>query len=239
MGELSSLRSHKIRTGPSPVKSLNRMTILNAKNLTLREVHQLLGYRKLPGESFTDVLSLAPLSEYEQLDLARIRTDFESYLLDSKVLEGQVKLLAVGPLLRLAGFYSAPLKISLEQNIADIAIEDGNKTIVGRLDILVSNKSQPAATDVAFWVLVIETKNSGISSLEALPQLLTYAYDCLERQETVWGLVTNGTEYRFVLIRQGDPPTYQWLSLLSLLDADSSIQLLQVLKAICQIQNAM
>ena len=105
------------------------MTTLNARTLTLRDVHQQLGYRKLPGEAFATVLSLAPLSDYEQLDLARIRTDFESYLLDSKVVEGQVKLLAVGPLLRLAGFYSAPLKISLEQNIADIVVEDGAKTI--------------------------------------------------------------------------------------------------------------
>ncbi|HEY9891049.1 MAG TPA: hypothetical protein V6D37_04445 [Candidatus Sericytochromatia bacterium] len=52
-----------------------------------------------------------------------------------------------------------------------------------------------------------------------------------------WDLTSNGTDYRFVLLRQ-ETPTYQQMPLLNLMDASSAIQLLQVLKAICKLQIA-
>ena len=68
-----------------------------------------------------------------------------------------------------------------------------------------------------------------------LPQLLTYAYECLEHQFAVWGLTTNGREYQFVYIQQGNPPTYQLMPLLNLMESERAIELLQVLKAICEL----
>ncbi|HAG81994.1 MAG TPA: restriction endonuclease subunit R [Cyanobacteria bacterium UBA12227] len=215
------------------------MTTLIAKKLTLRQVHELLHFEEQFDGSFTPWLSLEPLTDIEQQELDQIRQDFVAYLIDGKVLEGQIKLLVIGPLLRLAGFYRSPIKISLEQDIADIVIEDEDTTIKGRFDILSINKEQPIATDIAFWVLVIEAKNSSVNSFEGLPQLLTYAYKSLQHQELVWGLTTNGTDYRFVLLRQGNPPTYQHMPLLNLMDRESAIQLLQVLKAICKRQNSL
>ncbi len=213
------------------------MTTLNAKNLTLSQVHQLLKLNKQPNGSFSPLLSLEPLTEFEQQELAQIRDDFENYLIEGNVLEGQIKLLVIVPLLRLAGFYRSPIKISLKLDIADIIIEDEDTRITGRFDILAVNKAQPTARDIAFWILVIEAKNSSINSFEGLPQLLTYAHQSLERQKLVWGLTTNGTDCRFVLLRPGNPPTYQQMPLLNLMDSESAIQLLQVLKAICKLQN--
>lgn len=215
------------------------MTTLIAKKLTLRQVHELLHFEEQLDGSFTPWLSLEPLTDIEQQELDQIRQDFLAYLIDGKVLEGQIKLLVIGPLLRLAGFYRSPIKISLEQDIADIVIEDEDTTIKGRFDILSINKEQPIATDIAFWVLVIEAKNSSVNSFEGLPQLLTYAYKSLQHQELVWGLTTNGTDYRLVLLRQGNSPTYQHMPLLNLMDRESAIQLLQVLKAICKRQNSL
>jgi hypothetical protein len=214
------------------------MTTLIAKKLTLKQVHELLKLSKLPTGSFTPLLSLEPLTEFEQQELAQIRDDFENYLVEGKVLEGQIKLLVIAPLLRLAGFYRSPIKISLEQDIDDIVIEDEDTEIKGRFDILAVNKEQPTAIDVAFWVLVIESKNSSINAFEGLPQLLTYAHESLEHQKIVWGLTTNGMQYQFVLIRQGNPLTYQQMPLLNLMDSESAIELLQVLKAICKLQNS-
>ncbi|GAB4201539.1 MAG: hypothetical protein Fur006_54080 [Coleofasciculaceae cyanobacterium] len=214
------------------------MTTLIAKKLTLKQVHQLLKLNKLPNGSFTPLLSLDPLTEFEQQELTQIRDDFENYLIEGKVLEGQIKLLVISPLLRLAGFFHSPIKISLEQDIDNIVIEDEDTTITGRVDILAVNKDQPTAKDIAFWLLVIESKNSSVNSFEGLPQLLTYAHQSLERQEIVWGLTTNGMDYRFVLIRQGTPPTYQQMPILNLMDSESAIQLLRVLKAICKLQNS-
>ncbi len=214
------------------------MTTLIAKKLTLKQVHELLHFEEHFDGSFTPWLSLEPLTEFEQQELVQIRNDFRSYLIEGKVLEGQIKLLVIAPLLRLAGFYRSPIKISLEQDIDDIVIEDEDTEIKGRFDILAVNKEQPTAIDVAFWVLVIESKNSSINAFEGLPQLLTYAHESLEHQKIVWGLTTNGMQYQFVLIRQGNPPTYQQMPLLNLMDSESAIELLQVLKAICKLQNS-
>lgn len=213
------------------------MTTLNAKNLTLNEVHHLLKFQKLPNGLFTPLLSLEPLTQFEQQELTQIRSDFDSYLTKARVFEGLVKALTTFPLLRLAGFYRPPLKINLEQNIADIVIEDEDTTITGQLDILAINATQRITTNASFWALVIESKNSSIAPLAGLPQLLTYASISLKCQESVWGLITNGELYQFVHIQQGTPPTYQQMPLLSLMDAEPSIELLQVLKAICKLQN--
>ena len=203
------------------------MTILNAKNLTLK-------FEKLPNGSLTSLLSLQPLTEFEQQELLQTRDDFDSYLLDGKVSEGQVKLLSVSPLLRLAGFSPSPVKLILEEGIADIAIEDEGTTITGRLDILAVNKAT-LINNMPFVALVIETKNSLIDVVAGLPQLLTYAYKILENQTSVWGLVTNGARYQFVYIQPGERPNYQLMPLLNLMDLEPAIQIIQTLKAICQL----
>jgi len=67
-----------------------------------------------------------------------------------------------------------------------------------------------------------------------MAQLLTYAHKTLENQTSVWGLTTNGLSYWFIHIQQGNPPTYRILPEVNLIDSERSIQLLQILKAICK-----
>ncbi len=209
------------------------MTLLNDRNLSLEDVQRLLGFQKHYNESFTSLLSLEALTEVEQQELLQIRDDFDRYLTAGKVSEGQVKFLVIAPLMRLAGFYSYPIQIKLEEDIAEIKIEDEDTTITGRLDILAVNKVRKLTDQTFFWVLLIESKNSGISPSEGLPQLLTYAYESLQNQKSVWGLVTNGQYYQFVYIQQGNPTTYHLMPLLNLMELNRAVELLQVLKAIC------
>ncbi|BAY81811.1 hypothetical protein NIES267_12880 [Calothrix parasitica NIES-267] len=211
------------------------MAILQSKNLSIGDIHRLFGYQRQYNESFTSLLSLEPLTEFEQQEILQIRTDFDNYIIESKVLEGLVKALTVFPLMRLAGFYRSPIKIALEENIEDIVIEDEDTKVTGRLDILAVNKAKLNAAKSYFWVLVIESKNSGIDVFEGLPQLLTYAYECLENQKSVWGLTTNGRIYQFVYIQQGNPPIYQLMPSLNLVESERAVELLQVLKAICEL----
>ncbi|MGK7878330.1 MAG: restriction endonuclease subunit R [Xenococcaceae cyanobacterium] len=208
------------------------MTILKARNLSLNEVHLLLGIQPLYNGSFTPLLTLEPLTETEQRELARIQEEFRNYWIEGKVSEGQVRLVSVAPLLRLAGFNRPPIKLNVEEDIARIYIEDEDTHITGRFDIVAVNKELPTASNIPLWILVVESKNSEAEASTGLPQLLTYAFKSLERQEYVWGLATNGELYRFVYIRQGNPPTYQHMPILSLFEDDRSIQILQVLKAI-------
>ncbi|MGF1478639.1 MAG: restriction endonuclease subunit R [Cyanophyceae cyanobacterium] len=207
------------------------MTVLQARKLSLSDVHRLLSFPRKPG-SLTFPLTLEPLSELEQRELNQIRNDFEHYVFEGKVSEGQVKLLTVAPLFRLAGFYQHPIKITLEENIERIVVEDEDTQIEGRLDILAVNKTRQTITDVPFWIIVIECKNSGVEALVGLPQLLTYAFQSLNHQKTIWGLATNGIRYQFVRIFSEASPVYQIMPAFSLIEAESSASLLQVLKAI-------
>jgi len=209
---------------------------LDAKSLTLRDVHRLLKIEEHFNASIPSLLTLEPLTEFEQQEIIQIRNLFRDYYAEGKISEGQVKFLFVARLMWLAGFYQPSIKITLEEGIADISIEDEETIIKGRMDILAINKTR-TTTDTLFWILVIETKNSSINALEGLPQLLAYAYKSLEYQESVWGLTTNGMDYRFAYLQQGISPTYQLLPALNLIDSEPSIQLLQVLKAICKLEN--
>jgi predicted RNA-binding protein (virulence factor B family) len=103
------------------------------------------------------------------------------------------------------------------------------------MDILAVTKAQNTTAQAYFWILVIESKNSSISVSEGLPQLLTYAHDSLKHEKSVWGLVSNGQDYQFVYILQGNHPTYHLMPKLYLIEPESAIQLLQVLKAICKL----
>ncbi|MEH1837531.1 MAG: restriction endonuclease subunit R [Nostoc sp.] len=211
------------------------MTILNARNLSLEEVQRLFGFQEQYSDSFSNYLSLEPLTELEQQELLQIRNDFRRYLTAGKVSEGQVKFLAIAPLLRLAGFYRYPIEILLEENIAEIEVEDEDIKIKGRFDILAVSKAKHTKPQRYFWVLLIESKNSQVDISTGLPQLLTYSYKNLDNQKSVWGLVTNGRSYQFAYIEQGNPSIYYLLPELNLMETERSSRLLQVLKAICQL----
>ena len=202
------------------------MPVLNASTLTLDQVYQYLKFQEISYGAFKSLLQLEPLSEFEISELNQIRNDFKNYLNDGKVLEGMVMALTVMPLLRLAGFYRAPIKMRMEQEIDRINIEDEDISITGRLDLICINKNRPAINDIAFWILAIEAKNTSISASEGLPQLLTYAYKSLEPQKSVWGLTTNGVYYEFFYIQQNpqnaSSPTYQPLPSLHLMEPESS-----------------
>ncbi len=173
------------------------MVTLQPHQLTVRDVHERLGWvrwsptdqRSSWGDSFETVLRLPELQSDEIQELFKIRSEFDRYLIDGHVLEGQVRLLSVNPLLRLSGFNQAPIVIQVEQAIEPIVLSESK--ITGRLDLLAIRRSEDL--DVPdFWVLVVEAKESSIDALQGLAQLLTYGYASLKHQKSVWGLTTNG-----------------------------------------------
>ncbi|MEH1790559.1 restriction endonuclease subunit R [Nostoc sp.] len=210
-------------------------TTLDASNLRLKDVQSLLKLTEQLNDSFTSLLSLENLTEFEQQELQVIRNIFREYYSEGKISEGQIKFLFLAPLMKLAGFYHSSIKITLEENIADISVEDEDTNIKGRMDILAVTKTQERIVTTPFWILVIESKNSSFNALEGLPQLLTYAYKSLKNQTSVWGVTTNGMDYQFVYIQQGNPLIYQLLPKLDITRSESSIELLQVFKSICQL----
>jgi len=209
---------------------------LEASQLSLNDVRRLLKLEEREGDALTDFFSLEPLSELEQQEILKIRTDFRRYLFAGKVSAKLVKFLVLSPLMRLAGFFDIPIVLTMEDSIA-IEVEDGDTLIKGRLDVLAVNQPDAELAAAQFWILVVEAKNSAIDPWAGLPQLLTYAYKSLQQQSSVWGLTTNGRNYQFVYLTRGNPCTYQILPDLSLTDRERSLLLAQVLKAICKLQN--
>lgn len=210
-------------------------TTLDAKDLSLEDVHRLFQFEEHIGGSIHSFLPLEPLIELEKQELLKLRDVFRSYHAAGKISEGQVKFLTLAPLMWLAGFYQSAVNIVLEEGVAEISVTDEDTRIRGRMDILAVKKTVEATTMTPFWILIIESKNSAVDALEGLPQLLTYAYKSLGHQASVWGLITNGLRYQFVYIEQGNPSTYQLLPDMSLIYPESTIELLQVLKAICKL----
>ncbi len=206
------------------------MVTVQANTLSLKDVHQRLGYQRHYADRLADFLTLTDLTPAETTELMNIRSEFDRYLVEGTVLEGQVRVLSVNPLLRLSGFNRSPITIQVEMAIAPIELLESK--ITGRMDLLAIRMREDGPD---FWVLVVESKESGADAMQGLSQLLTYAYSGLQRgQRSVWGLTTNGINYQFVQIQAGEPPQYFLLPELSLLHKDSAVSLLQVLKAICQ-----
>lgn len=205
-------------------------TTLDTSNLVLKDVHGLLQLKRQFNNSFNSLLALESLNSREEQDLEVIRHNFE----EGNLLEGEVKFLVLSPLMWLAGFYHSQIRISLEENIVPINIEDKDTIIRGRIDILAINRIKVNRKETPLWVLLIESKRGRFDALEGLPQLLTYVYSSLEHQDSVWGLATNGKNYQFVYLQEGHPPIYQLLPELNLIRSEHALELLQVLKAICQ-----
>jgi hypothetical protein len=206
------------------------MATVQANTLSLKDVHQRLGYQRHYADRLDQFLTLEHLTAAETAELMNIRSEFDRYLVDGTVLEGQVRILSVNPLLRLSGFNRSPITIRVETAIAPIELPESN--ITGRMDLLAIRICEDGPD---FWVLVVESKESGADAMQGLSQLLTYAYAGLQGQRSVWGLTTNGINYQFVNIQAGQPPQYFLLPELSLLHRESALSLLQVLKAIGQV----
>jgi hypothetical protein len=213
------------------------MVTLKARQLKIDEVHTLLGYEpKLDGK-FKDYLQLPKLLEQDYSDLAEIRANFFRYLNRAKISEGQARELSVSPLLRLAGYHQPPIYLEVEEEIDRIYIEDQDTYIVGRLDIVAVRQD---TSTCPLWILVVESKNTEASEIVGVAQMLAYAYSSLEQQNSLWGLVTNGLNYRFFYLDRAvqasgqsvQHTTYQYMPSLNLIDVESAVTLLQVLKAI-------
>ena len=135
---------------------------------------------------------LPSLSDSEQTALDTLRRRLLYHRADGELLEGAVTLLVASPLLELAGFYDPPFKMKAEAAI-EIAIDDGEETLPGRIDILILQNQ--------LWVIVLECKKTTISTRSALPQALAYMMANSDLDKPRFGMLTNGDDVLFVKLR--------------------------------------
>jgi Type I restriction enzyme R protein N terminus (HSDR_N) len=137
------------------------------------------------------------------------------------VLEPIVKMVVLSPLLRIAGFFLPPFRITAEKKV-ELVTEDEGLLVRGLIDLLVF--------EGRIWVVTIEAKRAEYSLKAALPQVLTYMLASPSTQTSVAGLVTNGSEFRFIQLTKGETPSYLLSDLLAIDRGDDLDRVAQILK---------
>ena len=170
-----------------------------AKDLTLHDVKVKFGLKQADNSEFFRWIDDTPLlSDFEKRSLDQVKADY-LYLSEYPIPESLVGLVVVSPLLSNAGFYRSPFRVTAETPV-QIATEDEGEIIQGRIDVLVLQNQ--------LWVLVIESKRGSFSLEPAIPQALAYMMANPNREKPVFGLVTNGSNFRFIKLTKLDVPKY-------------------------------
>ncbi|MEO0532674.1 MAG: type I restriction endonuclease [Cyanobacteria bacterium P01_A01_bin.123] len=133
-----------------------------------------------------DLPTLTPVQQ-AGLDVMHRRLRYHRAVGD--LLEGAVTLLVASPLLDIAGFYDPPFRLKAEAAV-EIAVDDGEEILRGRIDILILQQQ--------LWVLVLEAKKTTISLRSALPQAIAYMMANITPERPLFGMLTNGDELVFI-----------------------------------------
>ncbi len=200
--------------------------ILQARDVDLEQLQEEFGLvhlreQKLFAEGSIELPSLTA-TEMKLLD--EVNEEF-SYLSTKDALEPIVKMVVLSPLLRIAGFFRPPFKITAEKKV-EIVTEDEGLIVRGLIDLLVFYNQ--------IWVVTIEAKRAAYSLKVAFPQVLTYMLASSTSQPIVSGLVTNGSEFRFIQLHKSETPTYVMSDLLSIDRGDDLYRVAQILKYLGQ-----
>lgn len=164
---------------------------------------------------------LPAIDEPARLALGHIRQNFTYQLEWGQLSENLVKMVVLSPLLDLAGFYQSKLRVQDEASV-DLAVEDQNTVYRGKIDVLVSNEQ--------FWILVIEAKHAQFSLINAIPQCLAYMLANPNGASPVFGLVTNGSNFRFLKLQNTRSPEYALSDELLFDRGDDFGRVLQILR---------
>jgi predicted type IV restriction endonuclease len=202
---------------------------IQAQNIGLAYLEERFGLQLAEEEAFFREWfeNLPEITDLEKQDLDRVKLHFLRLVKHPPLSEETVKLVILSPLLNLAGFYDDPFYIRGEQSI-EISAEDEEEVIRGRIDILVIQEK--------LWLLVIESKRSSFSLLEAIPQALTYMLADPSQSKPTFGLVTNGSDFIFLKLIKENQPKYAMSDQFTLLKRKNELyQVLSILKNLSQI----
>ena len=195
---------------------------------SLAEAESRLNLSRTENEAFFSEwqAQLPSLSDAEQTGLDTLRRRLLYHRADGELLEGAVTLLVASPLLELAGFYDPPFRMKAEAAI-EIAIDDGEETLRGRIDILILQNQ--------LWVMVLECKKTTISTRSALPQALAYMMANPDLDKPRFGMLTNGDDVLFVKLMAQPIPEYGLSRAFSIYTVPSELRsAFQVLKHLGQ-----
>jgi hypothetical protein len=208
------------------------MVALQARNVTLRDLKEKFNLQIVEDDRFFPEWqdNLPELSDAEKRQLDRVQTNFSNLLNDPPLLENTVKMVVLASLLDLANFYLPPFSIRSEPPVK-LQSEDEGVTITGEIDVLVLCEK--------IWILVIETKKVDYSLEAARSQFLAYMLAAPDLSRPVYGLMTNGVDFRFVKLSQEQMPQYAMSQAFNLFNAGNDLySVLRILKRLGQMAQA-
>ncbi|HBK66544.1 MAG TPA: restriction endonuclease subunit R [Cyanobacteria bacterium UBA11166] len=166
--------------------------------------------------------NLPEITDVEKQGLDRVKASYRNLTKYPPLLENTVKMVVLSPLLDLAGFYLDPFHIKSEQSV-EIAEENEGVIVRGQIDVLVLAEE--------FWAIVIESKKAAFSLEVGKPQLLTYMLANPHPEKPAYGLITNGSSFRFVKLVKGETNQYAVSKLFDIFNPGNELYIvLSVLK---------
>lgn len=197
---------------------------LPAREITLHELETKFGIQLVEDDQFfrewQDNLPEITDAEKERLD--RVKLSYQNLTKYPPLLENTVKMVVLSPLLDLADFYLHPFHIKSEKSVA-IAAEDEGVIIRGEIDVL--------ALLEQVWLVVIESQKAAFSLDVGKPQLLAYMLSNPDLEKPAYGLITNGSSFRFIKLVKGETTRYAVSKLFDIFNPGNELySVLSVLK---------
>ena len=173
---------------------------IQAKTLTLRDVKTKFNLQLAESEQFFRewIDDLPEITDEEKRYLDKVKAGYTNTA-DYLMIEDTVKMVVLAPLLFLADLYLTPFHIEAEKSVELVTVDE-NILVRGSIDVLLFIES--------FWVVAIEAKRAQYSIEAGLPQLLFYMLNDPSPDRPTFGLLTNGSNFRFIKLIKQDTPQY-------------------------------
>ncbi len=173
---------------------------IQAKTLTLGDVQTKFNLQLSQDEQFFRewIDDLPEITDAEKRSLDKVKAGYINST-SFPFLEDTVKMVVLAPLLFVADFFLTPFHIECEKSV-ELIVEDEDIIVRGSIDVLLLLQS--------FWVVAIEAKRSQYSVEAGLPQLLFYMLNDSNSERPTFGLLTNGSSFRFIKVTKQDTPQY-------------------------------
>jgi len=173
---------------------------IQAKTLTLHDVKTKFNFQLCEDEKFFRewIDDLPEITDEEKRYLDKVKAGYTNSA-DHSMIEDTVKMVVLAPLLFLADLYLNPFHIEAEKSVELVTVDEGI-LVRGSIDVLLLIES--------FWVVAIEAKRAQYSVEAGLPQLLFYMLNDPSPEQVTFGLLTNGSSFRFIKVTKQDTPQY-------------------------------
>lgn len=166
---------------------------------------------------------LPTLTVSEEKLLEKVRLGFLNLLNYPPMLEDNVRMAVLDPILFIGDFYLAPFHMRSEESI-ELRIEDENTVVRGKIDTLIFRDQ--------LWVMVIESKRASFSVEEGLAQILSYMLASPQPEKPTFGMVTTGGSFIFLKLVNGSNPQYATSKLFATRNPGDLYEVLKVLKCL-------